>query len=129
MARDHVAGCVLLRLHECKHINASETPCNSLRNAHYGQSLCFDLHRACISTPYEESGRDPESLFDIPPFFLVQAGVIPAGDAIACVPTALAAICLNSNGAERVKTSGALDCLIPVLTNPAYIKALNVGLP
>lgn len=56
----------------------------------------------------------------------LQAGIVPAGDAIACVPTALVAVCLNSNGAHKVKASHALDSLVPVLTTPAYVKALSV---
>ena len=52
---------------------------------------------------------------------------MPAGDAIACVPTTLVAICLNTAGAERVKNSGALECLVPVFTTPTYIRALNVS--
>ena len=43
------------------------------------------------------------------------------------MPTTLVAICLNTAGAERVKDSGALECLVPVFTTPTYIRALNVS--
>lgn len=56
-----------------------------------------------------------------------QAGVMPTGDTIAGVPTTLVAICLNTNGAKQVKGSGALECLVSVLTTPTYIRALTVS--
>lgn len=59
----------------------------------------------------------------------VQAGLVQAGEAIASVPNMLTAICLNTDGLNLVKNSNALDCLIPVLTQPSYIRALNVSLP
>jgi len=57
----------------------------------------------------------------------VQSGVIASGEAISCVPTTLVAICLNNQGAQKVKHSGALDCLVPVLTTAPYIRALSVS--
>lgn len=50
-----------------------------------------------------------------------------AGEAIASIPNLLTAICLNTEGLSLVQNSNALECLIPVLTTPSYIKALNVG--
>lgn len=43
------------------------------------------------------------------------------------MPTTLVAICLNNQGAQKVKHSGALDCLVPVLTTAPYIRALSVS--
>lgn len=57
----------------------------------------------------------------------MQAGLVHAGEAIASIPNLLTAICLNTEGLSLVQNSNALECLIPVLTTPSYIKALNVG--
>ena len=59
--------------------------------------------------------------------FCLQAGLVHAGEAIASIPNMLTAICLNTEGLALVKDSNALDCLVPVLTTPSYIKALNVS--
>lgn len=56
----------------------------------------------------------------------LQAGLVHAGEAIAGVPNMLTAICLNSEGLALVKESNVLECLVPVLTTPSYIRALNV---
>ena len=58
----------------------------------------------------------------------LQAGLVHAGEAIAGIPNMLTAICLNTEGLALVKDSDALDCLVPVLTTPSYIRALNVSL-
>ncbi len=57
----------------------------------------------------------------------MQAGLVQAGEAIASIPNMLTAICLNTEGLALVKDSNALDCLVPVLTTPSYIRALNVS--
>ena len=56
----------------------------------------------------------------------LQAGVLPSGDAVCCIPTTLVALCLNAKGLERVAASRALDCFVPIFTTPAYLRALQV---
>ncbi len=58
-----------------------------------------------------------------------QAGVLPSGEAVCCVPTTLVALCLNQKGLKRVEESRALECLIPIFTTPTYLRALQVRLP
>jgi hypothetical protein len=56
----------------------------------------------------------------------LQAGVLPSGEAVCCIPTALVALCLNAGGLARVQASAALDAFLPVFTTPAYLRALQV---
>ena len=57
---------------------------------------------------------------------LLQAGVLPSGEAVCCVPSTLVALCLNVNGLKRVEESQALQCLVPIFTTPNYLRALQV---
>ena len=59
----------------------------------------------------------------------LQAGVLPSGEAVCCVPSTLVALCLNVKGLKRVEKSRALECLIPIFTTPNYLRALQVGPP
>ena len=57
---------------------------------------------------------------------LLQAGVLPSGEAVCCVPSTLVALCLNVNGLKKVEESQALQCLVPIFTTPNYLRALQV---
>lgn len=56
----------------------------------------------------------------------LQAGVLPSGEAVCCVPSTLVALCLNVSGLKRVEESQALQCLVPIFTTPNYLRALQV---
>lgn len=52
-------------------------------------------------------------------------GIIPAGDALACVPSAFGAICLNSSGLDLFQSSDALESFFEIFENPEHIKCLK----
>eukprot|EP00959_Pyramimonas_sp_CCMP1952_P173132 3618005-Pyramimonas_sp.AAC.1 len=73
----------------------------------------------------------------LPAAFLeaIQEGVAPCADAVCCVPNTLTALCLNTQGLERVRTAGgvgpcgALSCFVPMFTTKAYIRPLKGETP
>lgn len=60
---------------------------------------------------------------------VMQAGVLPSGEAVCSVPNTLVALCLNNSGMERVRKTKALACFVPIFTSKAYIKALQGDTP
>ena len=50
----------------------------------------------------------------------VQAGVLPSGEALGCLPNTLVALCLNTGGLERVQSSHALEVFVDVFTSRTY---------
>ncbi|KAJ5815527.1 hypothetical protein N7474_007304 [Penicillium riverlandense] len=53
------------------------------------------------------------------------SGIIPAADALACIPSAFGAICLNSSGLDLLQTSDALDSFFEIFENPEHVKCLK----
>ncbi|KAI9875937.1 MAG: hypothetical protein M1830_007716 [Pleopsidium flavum] len=53
-------------------------------------------------------------------------GVLPATDAIATIPTAFGAICLNSTGMELFKASDALDSFFEIFESPEHVKCMTL---
>lgn len=51
---------------------------------------------------------------------LVQAGILPSGEALGALPNTLVALCLNTGGLERVQSSHALDVFVHVFTSRTY---------
>lgn len=52
-------------------------------------------------------------------------GIIAAGDALACIPSAFGAICLNSSGLDLFQSSDALESFFEIFENPEHIKCLK----
>ncbi|KAJ5585549.1 uncharacterized protein N7459_005349 [Penicillium hispanicum] len=52
-------------------------------------------------------------------------GIIPAGDALACIPSAFGAICLNSSGLDLFQSSDALESFFEIFENPEHVKCLK----
>ena len=48
--------------------------------------------------------------------------MIPSGEALACLPSTLVALCLNTGGLERVQSSHALETFVEVFTSRTYTK-------
>ena len=48
--------------------------------------------------------------------FVIQAGVLPYGEAIGSIANTLVALCLNVGGLQRVLQSRMLECFIPIFT-------------
>ncbi|KAK9821448.1 hypothetical protein WJX81_000342 [Elliptochloris bilobata] len=67
----------------------------------------------------------------LPQAFLdaVTAGVLPSGEAVCCVPNTLVALCLNTGGLARVRSSRALRCFVPIFTSRQYLRALQGDTP
>ncbi|CAG8040464.1 unnamed protein product [Penicillium salamii] len=52
-------------------------------------------------------------------------GIMAAGDALACIPSAFGAICLNSSGLDLFQSSDALECFFEIFENPEHVKSLK----
>jgi E3 ubiquitin-protein ligase HUWE1 len=52
-------------------------------------------------------------------------GIMPAGDALACIPSAFGAICLNSSGLDLFQSSDALESFFEIFENPEHVKCLK----
>ena len=52
--------------------------------------------------------------------------MLPSGEAVCCVPNTLVALCLNTGGLARVRSSRALRCFLPIFTSRQYLRALQV---
>ncbi|KAI3128940.1 hypothetical protein DTO039G3_6454 [Penicillium roqueforti] len=52
-------------------------------------------------------------------------GIMPAADALACIPGAFGAICLNSSGLDLFQSSDALESFFEIFENPEHIKCLK----
>lgn len=55
-------------------------------------------------------------------------GVLPAADAIACVPHAFGAICLNSAGMRLFQESTALQSFFEIFTSPDHVRCMHEDL-
>ncbi|KAL4932739.1 E3 ubiquitin-protein ligase TOM1 [Aspergillus undulatus] len=52
------------------------------------------------------------------------SGIMPATEALSCIPSAFGAICLNGSGLELFQSSHALESFFEIFENPAHIKCL-----
>ncbi|CAG7920874.1 unnamed protein product [Penicillium olsonii] len=52
-------------------------------------------------------------------------GIMAAGDALGCIPSAFGAICLNSSGLDLFQSSDALECFFEIFENPEHVKSLK----
>lgn len=52
-------------------------------------------------------------------------GIIPAADALACIPSAFGAICLNSSGLDLFQSSDALESFFEIFESPEHVKCLK----
>lgn len=60
-----------------------------------------------------------------PPGTLLAQGIIPAIEALACVPGAFGAICLNSSGLDLFQSSDALESFFEIFESPEHVKCLK----
>ncbi|KAL2862867.1 E3 ubiquitin-protein ligase TOM1 [Aspergillus lucknowensis] len=51
-------------------------------------------------------------------------GIVPATEALSCIPSAFGAICLNGSGLELFQSSHALESFFEIFESPAHIKCL-----
>ncbi|KAB8216542.1 hypothetical protein BDV33DRAFT_194313 [Aspergillus novoparasiticus] len=52
-------------------------------------------------------------------------GIMPAAEALSCIPSAFGAICLNSSGLELFQSSHALESFFEIFENPEHVKCLK----
>ncbi|KAF7160404.1 hypothetical protein CNMCM5623_005959 [Aspergillus felis] len=52
-------------------------------------------------------------------------GIMPAAEALSCVPSAFGAICLNSSGLELFQSSNALESFFEIFESPQHVKCLK----
>ncbi|RLM00811.1 hypothetical protein CFD26_108395 [Aspergillus turcosus] len=52
-------------------------------------------------------------------------GIMPAAEALSCIPSAFGAICLNSSGLELFQSSHALESFFEIFENPQHVKCLK----
>jgi hypothetical protein len=69
----------------------------------------------------------PQTTFAL--LLLLQAGVVPSGDAIVSIPSALVALCLNSTGLRRVREMAVLNVLVDVFTCKKTMRVLTSDTP
>lgn len=48
--------------------------------------------------------------------------MLPSGDAVVSIPSALVALCLNTNGLRRVRETAVLNVLIDIFTSKKTLK-------
>lgn len=59
----------------------------------------------------------------------MQAGVLPSGDAVVSIPSALVALCLNTSGLKRVRETAVLNVLVDIFTSKKTMKVLTSDTP
>ncbi|KAL5365688.1 hypothetical protein BJX96DRAFT_18474 [Aspergillus floccosus] len=52
-------------------------------------------------------------------------GIVPAVEALSCIPSAFGAICLNSSGLKLFQSSNALESFFEIFENPEHVKCLK----
>ncbi|RAO65801.1 uncharacterized protein BHQ10_001813 [Talaromyces amestolkiae] len=55
-------------------------------------------------------------------------GIIPASEAMSCIPQAFGAICLNAAGLELFQSSGALESYFEIFESPVHVKCMDANL-
>jgi E3 ubiquitin-protein ligase HUWE1 len=55
-------------------------------------------------------------------------GILPASEAMSCIPQAFGAICLNSAGLELFQASGALESYFEIFESPVHVKCMDANL-
>ncbi|CEJ62347.1 Putative Complex: by two-hybrid S. cerevisiae TOM1 interacts with KRR1 [Penicillium brasilianum] len=74
--------------------------------------------------PVEEK-KDREYILARPKDSTLAPGIIAAADALACIPSAFGAICLNSSGLDLFQSSDALESFFEIFENPEHVKCLK----
>ncbi|KAJ5102585.1 hypothetical protein N7532_003114 [Penicillium argentinense] len=80
---------------------------------------------AAESTPAQEKKEGREYAIVRPRNTSLAPGIIAAADALACIPAAFGAICLNSSGLDLFQSSDALESFFEIFENPEHIKCLK----
>ncbi|KAJ5779315.1 hypothetical protein N7457_007035 [Penicillium paradoxum] len=73
----------------------------------------------------EGKNKDREYAIVRPQGTPLAPGIMPAADALACIPGAFGAICLNSSGLDLFQSSDALESFFEIFENPDHVKCLK----
>ncbi|KAJ5762426.1 uncharacterized protein N7511_005808 [Penicillium nucicola] len=73
----------------------------------------------------EEKKKDREYTLVRPKGTPLAPGIMSAADALACIPSAFGAICLNSSGLDLFQSSDALESFFEIFENPDHVKCLK----
>lgn len=73
----------------------------------------------------ESKKEDREYLMARQPGTDLASGIIPAADALACIPSAFGAICLNASGLDLFQSSDALESFFEIFEQPEHVKCLK----
>lgn len=77
------------------------------------------------ASPSEAKNEAREYTLARPRNVSLAPGIIPAADALACIPSAFGAICLNASGLDLFQSSDALESFFEIFENPEHIKCLK----
>ncbi|KAJ5138802.1 uncharacterized protein N7515_003650 [Penicillium bovifimosum] len=80
---------------------------------------------AAAAAESEEKKKDREYAIVRPQNTPLAPGIMPAADALACIPGAFGAICLNSSGLDLFQSSDALESFFEIFENPEHVKCLK----
>lgn len=72
-----------------------------------------------------EKKKDREYVLVRPQNTPLAPGIMSAADALACIPGAFGAICLNSSGLDLFQSSDALESFFEIFENPEHVKCLK----
>ncbi|KAJ5489705.1 hypothetical protein N7539_004595 [Penicillium diatomitis] len=77
------------------------------------------------STPVEEKKKGREYVLARAKDSPLAPGIIAAADALACIPSAFGAICLNASGLDLFQSSDALESFFEIFESPEHVKCLK----
>jgi E3 ubiquitin-protein ligase HUWE1 len=80
---------------------------------------------AVPASPAEEKKKGREYVLARSKDSPLAPGIIAAADALACIPSAFGAICLNSSGLDLFQSSDALESFFEIFENPEHVKCLK----
>ncbi|KAI2790542.1 hypothetical protein POX_d06059 [Penicillium oxalicum] len=80
---------------------------------------------AVPTTPVDEKKKGREYVLARSKDSPLAPGIIAAADALACIPSAFGAICLNSSGLDLFQSSDALESFFEIFENPEHVKCLK----
>ncbi|KAJ5273410.1 hypothetical protein N7478_008535 [Penicillium angulare] len=80
---------------------------------------------AAPASPSEDKKETREYFMARQPGTSLAPGIIPAADALACIPSAFGAICLNASGLDLFESSDALESFFEIFEHPEHVKCLK----
>ena len=72
-----------------------------------------------------ETQEPPEYTIVRPAGAQLALGIMPAAEALSCIPSAFGAICLNASGLQLFQSSGALQSFFEIFESPDHVKCLK----